>query len=141
MDGEIQNIKKWNIIYPIYINSKKTIAEGRRINGSKACENPTCNEISDCCKHLKIPCVIELEKAYPRDFFQRGRLRVLLKREDGSLYNPEIDSRKKLMLSIAELVPRHPGRTKKQEPASTSAPSSSKSGKGGRKKRLVKTHA
>lgn len=43
---------------------------------------------------------------------------------------------KQLMLHVAELVPRHPGRTKKQEPASaltTAGPS--KSGKGGKKKR------
>lgn len=41
------------------------------------------------------------------------------------------------MLHVAELVPRHPNRTKKQEPASTSSAvgPSSKSGKGGKKKR------
>lgn len=60
MDGEIKNIKKWNILYPVYINSKKTIAEGRRICVTKACENPTCTEISDCCNFLKIPCAIEV---------------------------------------------------------------------------------
>ncbi|KAK8918848.1 Signal recognition particle 19 kDa protein [Platanthera zijinensis] len=92
MDGGPLNIKKWNIIYPIYINSKKTIAEGRRISASKSCENPTCIEIGDCCKHLKLPCAIELDKAYPRDFMQRGRVRFLLKKEDGSLYNPSISS-------------------------------------------------
>ncbi|CAA3008688.1 signal recognition particle 19 kDa protein [Olea europaea var. sylvestris] len=135
MDGDIQNIKKWVVFYPIYINSKKTIAEGRRININKACENPTYAEIYDCCSHLKLPCAIESEKAYPRDFMQRGRVRVQLKREDGSLYNPTISSRKQLMLHVAELVPRHPGRTKKQEPASTSTAGPSKSGKGGRKKR------
>ncbi|KAK6119512.1 hypothetical protein DH2020_046747 [Rehmannia glutinosa] len=136
MDAEMQNIKKWVIFYPIYINSKKTLAEGRRINASKACENPTCAEIYDCCVHLKLPCAIESEKAYPRDFMQRGRVRVLLKREDGSLCNPAISSRKQLMLNVAELVPRHPGRTKKQEPASSSSTAvASKSGKGGKKKR------
>ncbi|KAL8502465.1 hypothetical protein ACS0TY_021561 [Phlomoides rotata] len=135
MDVDVQNIKKWVVFYPIYINSKKTLAEGRRINASKACENPTCTEIYDCCTHLKLPCAIESEKAYPRDFMQRGRVRVLLKREDGSLYNPTISSRKQLMLQVAELVPRHPGRTKKQEPASSSATGPSKSGKGGKKKR------
>ncbi|CAA3008689.1 signal recognition particle 19 kDa [Olea europaea subsp. europaea] len=92
MDGDIQNIKKWVVFYPIYINSKKTIAEGRRININKACENPTYAEIYDCCSHLKLPCAIESEKAYPRDFMQRGRVRVQLKREDGSLYNPTISS-------------------------------------------------
>lgn len=60
MDGHISNIKKWNIIYPIYINSKKTIAEGRRISAAKACENPTCLEIADCCNHFKIPNAVEV---------------------------------------------------------------------------------
>ncbi|XP_051114599.1 signal recognition particle 19 kDa protein-like isoform X1 [Andrographis paniculata] len=151
MDADVKNIKKWIVLYPIYINTKKTLAEGRRINASKACENPTCAEIYDCCTHLKLPSAIESEKAYPRDFMQRGRVRVLLKREDGSLYNPAISSTsltsyprfygvdmfgwKQLMLHVAELVPRHPGRTKKQEPPSTSATGGSKSGKGGKKKR------
>ncbi|XP_030481062.1 signal recognition particle 19 kDa protein [Cannabis sativa] len=135
MDGEIINIKKWVVIYPVYINSKKTIPEGRRICVSKACENPTCAEIGDCCSHFKLPFAIEIDKAYPRDFMQRGRVRVLLKKEDGTLCNPAISSRKQLMLRIAELVPRHPGRTKKPEPASTSNATTSKSGKGGKKKR------
>ncbi|KAI4369491.1 hypothetical protein MLD38_017926 [Melastoma candidum] len=132
----VPNIKKWVVLYPIYINSKKTIAEGRRICVTKACEYPTCVEIGDCCGHLKLPYAIEIDKAYPRDFMQRGRVRVQLKREDGTLNNPAIPSRKQLMLHVAELVPRHPGRTKKQEPASTpSSSGASKSGKGGKKKR------
>ncbi|KAG5222479.1 hypothetical protein OIU78_029481 [Salix suchowensis] len=135
MDGGVPNIKKWVVVYPVYINSKKTIAEGRRISVEKGCENPTCIEIGDCCSHLKLPFAIEIDKAYPRDFMQVGRVRVLLKREDGSLCNPAIPSRKQLMLHVAELVPRHPGRTKKQEPVSTSNAATSKSGKGGKKKR------
>lgn len=136
---EVQpSIKRWIVIYPVYINSKKTLAEGRRIRAKKACENPTCVEIADSCIYLKLSCVIEADKAYPRDFMQRGRVRVQLKREDGSLANPEIPSRKELMLRIAELVPRHHGRIKKQE-QTPSGPSSNagsgKSGKGGRKKK------
>ncbi|EOY27488.1 Signal recognition particle [Theobroma cacao] len=135
MNGEISNIKKWVVFYPVYINSKKTVAEGRRISLTKACENPTCAEIADCCSHLKLVNAIEIDKAYPRDFMQRGRVRVQLRKEDGTLYNPAISSRKQLMLHVAELVPRHPGRTKKQEAPSTSSAGPSKSGKGGRKKR------
>ncbi|KAE9601535.1 hypothetical protein Lal_00040610 [Lupinus albus] len=137
MEGELANIKKWNILYPVYINSKKTMAQGRRIGLTKACENPTCAEIGDCCTYLKIPFAIEIDKAYPRDFMQRGRVRVLLKKEDGTLFNPAIATRKQLMLRIAEMVPRHPGRTKKQETASSSstAGTSTKSGKGGKKRR------
>ncbi|KAK4793242.1 hypothetical protein SAY86_023677 [Trapa natans] len=136
MDGQVLSVKKWNIIYPIYINSKKTIAEGRRICATKACENPTCIEIGDCCSYLKLPFAIEIDKAYPRDFMQIGRVRVCLKREDGTLVNPAIRSKKQLMLRVAELVPKHPGRVKKQEAAVASTTSgSSKSGKAGKKKR------
>ncbi|KAK7268875.1 hypothetical protein RIF29_21584 [Crotalaria pallida] len=138
MENELKNIKKWNIVYPVYINSKKTMAEGRRIGLTKACENPTCVEIGDCCNHLKIPFAIEIDKAYPRDFMQRGRVRVLIKKEDGTLSNPAISSRKQLLLRIAELVPKHPGRNKKQDAASAStstAGPSTKSGKGGKKRR------
>ncbi|CAH1453549.1 unnamed protein product [Lactuca virosa] len=63
--------------------------------------------------HLKIPFAIELDKAYPRDFMQVGRVRFILKRSDGSLYNQAITSKKHLMLHVAELVPRHPGRGKR----------------------------
>ncbi|WJX24631.1 signal recognition particle 19kDa [Trifolium repens] len=136
MEAELANIKKWIILYPIYMNSRKTVAEGRRISLSNACENPTCVEIGDCCSFLKLPFAIEIDKAYPRDFMQRGRVRVLLKRDDGTLCNSSISSRKQLMLRVAEMVPKHHGRTKKQETVSTStAGPSSKSGKGGKKRR------
>ncbi|KAG0526029.1 hypothetical protein BDA96_06G110000 [Sorghum bicolor] len=129
-------IKKWNVIYPVYLNSKKTVAEGRRIAAAKACPDPTCVEIADCCSHLKIPHAIELDKAYPRDFFQVGRVRVQLKKDDGSPVNPAIKTKKQLMIQIAELVPKHHGRTKKQEAAtSSSAGGSSKNTKGGKKKK------
>jgi hypothetical protein len=59
--GDLRStIKKWNVIYPVYLNSKKTVAEGRRITAVKACPDPTCIEIADCCSHLKIPHAIEV---------------------------------------------------------------------------------
>jgi hypothetical protein len=36
----------------------------------------------------------QIDKAYPRDFMQRGRVRVLLKRDDGTLCNSSISSSK-----------------------------------------------
>ncbi|CDY72141.1 BnaAnng40040D [Brassica napus] len=98
MDGGTLNIKKWVVMYPVYINSKKSVAEGRRISLSKACENPNCIEITDCCKHLKLPSAVEIDKAYPRDFMQVGRVRVQLKREDGTLLNPAITSNSEILV-------------------------------------------
>ncbi|KAG2292295.1 hypothetical protein Bca52824_038964 [Brassica carinata] len=116
-------------MYPVYINSKKSVAEGIRISLSKACENPNCIEISDCCKHLKLPSAVEVHPFIhyvPRDFMQVGRVR-------------------QLMQKIADLVPRHPERVKKQESqkvkkqelqaTTLTAGTSSKLGKGGKKKR------
>jgi signal recognition particle subunit SRP19 len=60
MDGSTPNFMTWDIVYLIYMNSKKTIAEGRRIPFSKASENPTALEIRDCSGHLKIPVAIEV---------------------------------------------------------------------------------
>ncbi|KAK9794928.1 hypothetical protein WJX73_010067 [Symbiochloris irregularis] len=106
------------IIYPAYINSKRTVAQGRRIPKEKACEDPTAPEIVDCVvKGLNIPGELE-PKSYCRDFFLRGRVRVSLRKPDGTLTNPNIPNRKLLFLKVAELVPKHPSRHGKKIPAS-----------------------
>ncbi|KAK9845725.1 hypothetical protein WJX81_000634 [Elliptochloris bilobata] len=136
-------------VYPCYINAKRTVAAGRKIAKDKACENPTAPEIVDCCvMGLKLPAVLEPEKGHPRDFMIRGRARVSLRGEGGSLINPDVPSRKVLLEKVAELVPRHPGRSAKkvaalaslkQPPGASAGPSGAagtgKGGKGGKKKR------
>uniref|UniRef100_A0AC11BS65 Signal recognition particle 19 n=1 Tax=Ovis aries TaxID=9940 RepID=A0AC11BS65_SHEEP len=76
-------------IYPAYLNNKKTIAEGRRIPISKAVENPTATEIQDVCAAVGLNVFLEKNKMYSRewnrDLQYRGRVRVQLKQEDGSL--------------------------------------------------------
>ena len=52
--------KKYRVIYPVYINAKKTIPEGRQIAKDKACENPTATEVFDVVKHLGFPCELEV---------------------------------------------------------------------------------
>ncbi len=51
---------KWIALYPSYINSKKTIAEGRRIPITQAVDNPTAVEISEVLKHLGFECILEV---------------------------------------------------------------------------------
>ncbi|KAI3970103.1 hypothetical protein MKW92_052867 [Papaver armeniacum] len=130
IDDSVANIKKWVVFYPIYINSKKTLAQGRRISASKGCEDPTCIEIGDCCGALKLPYAIEINKAYPRDFMQVGRVR----------YN----SKEKMVLCVIRISNRAPRKKQKQAAASSSSASagasskagtSSKGGKGGKKKK------
>ena len=98
------------VIYPSYINSKCSVAEGRRIPKDAACDAPNVLEIRDVLeKSMKLPCEVE-DKSYPRDFWQRGRVRVTLKKDDGSPLAKEFPTRRAVMMEIARLVPKHPGR-------------------------------
>ena len=41
----------WNTIYPVYINSKRTRNEGRRIPVDLCCEDPTINELESVTRY------------------------------------------------------------------------------------------
>ena len=90
MEDIKETVKRWKSLYPAYINGKLTIDQGRRVPKAKAIDNPTCHEMAEILQYLKIPCVIEVEKAYPKDWTQKGRVKFMLKDEDGNLRNPEI---------------------------------------------------
>ncbi|XP_038625916.1 signal recognition particle 19 kDa protein isoform X2 [Tachyglossus aculeatus] len=80
-------------IYPAYLNNKKTIAEGRRIPVEKK------NKM--------------YSREWNRDMQYRGRVRIQLKRDDGSLCFPQFPSRKSVMLYAAEMIPKLKTRTQK----------------------------
>ncbi|KAJ8759762.1 hypothetical protein K2173_009863 [Erythroxylum novogranatense] len=118
------------------MNKKQTLVKGRSNCVTKACENPNCAEIGDCCCHLKLSLSYCGLGVYPRDFVQRGWLRALLKFGKGRWYLLQSCNSyygyilgKQFMLHVSELVLRHPGRTKKQETVSSSTSRSFKSGK------------
>uniref|UniRef100_A0A7S0LUE8 Signal recognition particle 19 kDa protein n=1 Tax=Coccolithus braarudii TaxID=221442 RepID=A0A7S0LUE8_9EUKA len=93
------------IIYPIYINSKAKITDGRRIATSHCVENPTLQEILDVLEVLGLECELE-DKRYPRDALQRGRIRVLLKDlTTGEPSLPNITTRKALLMEIGAMIP------------------------------------
>ncbi|KAB1280653.1 Signal recognition particle 19 kDa protein [Camelus dromedarius] len=136
-------------IYPAYLNNKKTIAEGRRIPiskvmffflTSKAVENPTATEIQDVCSAVGLNVFLEKNKMYSRewnrDLQYRGRVRVQLKQEDGSLCLVQFPSRKSVMLYVAEMIPKLKTRTQKTGGGDQSLQQGegSKKGKGKKKK-------
>ncbi|XP_009860548.2 signal recognition particle 19 kDa protein-like [Ciona intestinalis] len=104
-------------IYPAYLNSKKTLAEGRRIPKKSGCENPTFGEIKDVCVAAGLKPLVE-SKFYPRELYKsdaasRGRVRVQLKNEDGSLVDPRFPNKKTLLLHVGEMIPKLKARTSK----------------------------
>lgn len=91
---------RWICIYPAYINSKKTLAEGRRIPKDKAVDNPTHQEIRDVLVAAGLKVGVE-NKIYSREkskeMLYRGRIRVQLKNENGLILNKEFPTRKYLL--------------------------------------------
>ena len=87
---------------------------GRRIPKDAACDAPNVLEIRDVLeKSMKLPCEVE-DKSYPKDFWQRGRVRVTLKKEDGTPIARVSDARA-VMLEIARLVPKHRASTRRAQ--------------------------
>eukprot|EP01137_Pigoraptor_chileana_P034407 Opistho-2@26912 len=102
--------ERWVCIYPVYLNSTKTVPEGRRVSRERGVRDPTCNEIRDVCNSLKLECAVEPHKCYPRDFTQQGRVRVHLRNADGSPVKPQIANRKTLFAAVAFGIQKISGR-------------------------------
>ena len=99
------------IIYPVYLNANASVADGRKLARSACCDAPHVLEIRDVIeKHLKLPCEIE-DKHHSRDTWQRGRVRVTLKKDDGMQLAREISTRGALLTEVARMIPKHPART------------------------------
>ncbi|KAL1441789.1 hypothetical protein MTO96_008296 [Rhipicephalus appendiculatus] len=109
--------ERWVCIYPAYINSKKTLAEGRRLPKSQCVENPTYQEIRDVLDATGFKVGVE-NKLYPGN-----KTRTY-------------PTRKALMHHICDMIPRLKTRTQRQggadQQAQGSANASKKGGKGGK---------
>ncbi|KAF7695248.1 signal recognition particle 19 kDa protein [Silurus meridionalis] len=124
-------------LYPAYINSKKTLAEGRRIPVEKAVENPSCAEIKDVLTAAGMNVRVE-NKLYPREWNRdvqfRGRVRVQIKHEDGRLCQEKFTSKNDIMFYVAEMIPKLKTRTQKSGGNETGA-QQGEGGKKGKKKK------
>jgi signal recognition particle subunit SRP19 len=96
--------QRWKIIYPIYINAKKKVSEGRKLPVAQCVDRPSVYDIADMCTFLKLPFVIE-DKCYSRDFWERGRVRVQLKDDEGKPLIAEYPDRRCLLRFMASKIP------------------------------------
>jgi signal recognition particle subunit SRP19 len=91
--------------FQVYLDAKKTLADGRKLPAKQCVEYPTMQEMKEVIEHLGFEAGYE-EKAYPRDLTQFGRFRVLLK--DPATGEPKVEgvaTRRQLLQKIAELIP------------------------------------
>ena len=65
------------VIWPAYIDSKKTKKEGRRISLKEAVSSPKLREISNAAKKLNLNPEVENNKSYSRSWWETsGRVSV-----------------------------------------------------------------
>ncbi|XP_049855192.1 signal recognition particle 19 kDa protein, partial [Schistocerca gregaria] len=99
-----------------------------------AVENPTHQEIRDVLSSAGLKIGVE-NKYYCRErskeMLYRGRIRVQLKNDDGTPFNPDLPTRDSIMLYLGQMIPKLKSRSGKQSAADTNQAQSS----GGAKKK------
>lgn len=81
--------KHFHCLYPVYFDSTRSRAEGRKVGKKHAVENPLARDMVDAVQMLGLQVALEPEKIHPKDWANPGRVRVLLS-ENGKLQNPKV---------------------------------------------------
>lgn len=100
--------KHFQCLYPVYFDKTRSRAEGRKVGIELATENPLARDIVDAVQMLGLNVGFEPEKLHPKDWANPGRVRVMLKDEDGNLINPKIKNKHHLYILVAQYLKAHP---------------------------------
>ncbi|CAD5208432.1 unnamed protein product [Bursaphelenchus xylophilus] len=137
LDKPYSDPARWLCVYPIYINSEKTVEKGRRIAKEKAVRNPTAKEIYDVLVAKGFTCRLDAKTMHPREPSREpadvGRVKVQLKNDDGSFVKEDFKNRRDILLLCAQLIPNLTSR--KQQGQAPAQPGPSATGKGKNKKK------
>ncbi|KAJ5765272.1 hypothetical protein N7520_004831 [Penicillium odoratum] len=106
--------RHYQCLYPVYFDKTRSRAEGRKVGSELAVENPLARDIVDAVQMLGLKCGLEPEKLHPKDWANPGRVRVLLKDENGRLANSQIKNKHHLFILVAQYLKAHP--TNEQSP-------------------------
>jgi signal recognition particle subunit SRP19 len=86
--------KSFQCLYPVYFDSTRTRAEGRRVPRSLAVPNPLAIEIVQACANLRLQTVLEAGKLHPKDWANPGRVKVNLRQQPQPPQSPTGGSQK-----------------------------------------------
>ncbi|GAA5844038.1 hypothetical protein JCM11251_003006 [Rhodosporidiobolus azoricus] len=109
-DGSLRTVtaeefKGWETIYPIYVDAKRPQQDGaRRVNSKTAVQWPQAEQMAKACRQLGFETVFEPSKTHPKDWENPGRVRVMLKREDGKPQNSTIKNKRILLTRICDML-------------------------------------
>ncbi|KAL3320337.1 signal recognition particle 19kDa [Cichlidogyrus casuarinus] len=102
--------EKWICVYPLYIDSLKSLSKGRKIPKEFAVDSPKKNEIQMVLQDIGLDHICE-NKAHPKDLDcwepnSRTRFRVRLFNDDGSPINNDYSSRIALLKYLGSTIPK-----------------------------------
>lgn len=75
--------KTWQCLYPVYFDSSRSRAEGRRVGKELAVANPLASEIATAVASLGLQAMLDAWKRHPKDWANPGRVKVCLKEGKG----------------------------------------------------------
>lgn len=87
--ADLERTKHYQCLYPVYFDSTRSRAEGRRVGKDQAVPNPLAQDIAQAVSQLGVAgqVVFEPGKVHPKDWANPGRVRFLIK-ENGKPVGP-----------------------------------------------------
>ncbi|KAG9533098.1 signal recognition particle, SRP19 subunit [Aureobasidium sp. EXF-12298] len=109
-NAERERTKHYQCLYPIYFDSSRSRAEGRRVGKNEAVANPLAQDIANACSQLPVAgqVVFEPAKTHPKDWANPGRVRVLIKEDGKPAGRGSIKNKHQLYKLVAEYLRAHP---------------------------------
>jgi signal recognition particle subunit SRP19 len=110
----------FQILYPLYFDSTRSRAQGRRVSSNLAVKNPLAHDIASACASLSVPFVFEPTKTHPKDWANTGRVRVALKETPEAKVavasaskmrttrHSSVQNKHHLYILVAEYLRKHP---------------------------------
>lgn len=106
-DADRERSQHWQCLYPIYFDSGRSRAEGRRVGKEQAVPNPLAREIVDAVAQLGLNVVFEPGKTHPKDWSNPGRVRVHIK-QDGKSVARNVKNKHHLYSLVSDYLRQHP---------------------------------
>jgi len=114
-----ESIKTYQVLYPVYFDSTRTRAEGRRVSSKLAVPNPLAWNLLAAARATigenSLLMAFEPDKTHPKDWANPGRIRVrLFDPETHQPLHPQIKTKSHLYSLLGRWLKDHP--TTKQDP-------------------------
>jgi len=100
------DIKDYQMLYPVYFDKSRSRAEGRRVSSSLAVANPLAREVANACAALRLSPIFEAHRTHPKDWSNPGRVRVALK--EAHLRGHPVKNKHHLYVLVAKYLQEHP---------------------------------